>query len=509
MNPYFLAAVAAFNRQDFYVCHELLEDFLWRPAAPGPEKQALQGWIQLAVGCLHHQRGNRTGAKNLLASGLQKLCPTDSGWAWMVPVSDNLQQLLAAILATSAQLPMPPWQYPTIQPTGLPPKYCVFTGNRADYGLLVPVLREICQRHGPDALCLMVGGDHLRAQHRAEVLADPWRVSVTLALPASEDMPLSPPTDDTGARWACDLTASLLQQLAQLWQWPMARPQVLILLGDRVETYGVALAAFYHGIPIAHLGGGDVTEGGCLDDVLRNQLSGLARWHFVSNTASRNCLVACGVPVEDITVCGATVLDNILATPRIEKAALCDGVGFTPQRPIALFTQHPIPADGPATVTAMAQSLAALYALGQDVGLQTLATYPNRDGFPEAIEALIQDSTARHAPHIHWVENLGRQGYLSWLAACDVVVGNSSSGLIETPFFNKPSVTIGKRQDGRVRAANVCRVDTGYEAVYAGVRATLEAGPFTVLENPFGTRPAAPVILDILAPFVENQETVL
>jgi len=364
----------------------------------------------------------------------------------------------------------------------------VFTGNRAEYGLLYPVLKALSHQVGLE-IQLIVSGDHLKVKTDTEIVKDGFTIS--------HQIDSTPHTDNI------QLSAALMANLNGYWQ--VNRPDCLLVLGDRYETFAVALAAFYQNIPIAHIGGGDITTGGCVDDKLRFMLSEMATLHFVISKDSAYRLTQRGLFAKHIFVTGSPVFDNILHTSITKKSTLCEQVGFNPNQPIVLFTQHPIPAEGIATVEHFKNSVTALGDLAKEQGLQILATSPNQDGFASKIQQAI-DEAKQNYPQIHWVTSLGRQGYLSWLSACDVVAGNSSSGLIETPFFRKASVTIGPRQSGRLRGQNVLECDYGVAAVKATIIQALSDSAFQrrVHEtlNPFGEAPCAPEICKQLKIFL-------
>lgn len=364
----------------------------------------------------------------------------------------------------------------------------VFTGNRAEYGLFYPVLKALSHQVGLE-LQLIVSGDHLKLNTDAEIIKDGFRIS--------HQIDSTPHTDNI------QLSAALMENLNGYWK--VNRPDCLLVLGDRYETFAVALAAFYQNIPIAHIGGGDITTGGCVDDKLRFMLSEMASLHFVISKDSAYRLTQRGFFAKHIFVTGSPVFDNILQTSITKKSMLCEQVGFNPNQPIVLFTQHPIPAEGIATVQHFKDSVTALGELAKEQGFQILATAPNQDGFANEIQQAI-DETKQEFPQIYWVTSLGRQGYLSWLSACDVVAGNSSSGLIETPFFRKASVTIGPRQAGRLRGQNVLDCEYGVASVKSTILQALTEKVFQQrvhsTPNPFGEAPCAPEICKQLKIFL-------
>lgn len=335
-----------------------------------------------------------------------------------------------------------------------------------------------------------VGGDHLSEGTIAQVQADNWHHTIILPQVAAAADPFHGATPGqrmvTSSRLHLAATEVLLQTESV--------PSALIVLGDRFETFAVALAAFYYGVPLVHLGGGDVTEGGCVDDQLRNALTALATLHGCFSAQSAQRLQQAGVPAERVVTMGSPLVDTLQQVALIPRTTLCTELGLTPNEPIALLTQHPIPAEGEATVAGLRETLDGLAQLG----IQVVATAPNADGYGQAMCETLETWVAGYNK-ARLVPTLGRQGYVSWLAACDVVVGNSSSGLLETPYFKKPSITVGPRQQGRERACNVVAVPYGAHAVAKAVEFVLGNPEFQQqlagCVSPFGTEPAAPKLL--------------
>ncbi len=369
----------------------------------------------------------------------------------------------------------------------------IFTGNRAEYGLLFPIIKAVLAEPSL-ALQLLVGGDHPVVGTIEEIKTDGIPIaSVFDYRQRWTGRPLDALSPAEKMTRVCADTLTAFQDFIDT----TGRPEIMIVFGDRYETLAVSLAAFLHQIPIVHIGGGDVTAGGCVDDHFRFAIADMASWHLVVAAENRDRLISRGVSSDRVIATGSAVLDNILSVERVDKQTLCNSVGFDPEKPIILFTQHPIPAEGDQTIVYFKQSIQAL----AETGYQVIATEPNRDGFGESLEQAIEWAK-RSFPQIRWSASLGRRHYISWLAACDVVVGNSSSGLVETPFFYKPSVSIGCRQSGRIRAANVISCDYGVKPIQAAVQKALFDSEWKDslknMVNPFGDKPCAPQVVELL-----------
>ncbi len=380
----------------------------------------------------------------------------------------------------------------------------MFTGNRAEYGLLSPVIKAL-QNSEQFKVELFVGGDHLSSGSFKEIEEDGVPIERTLTnAPALYDEQIR---NDPSALM-CLNSANFISQMHSVFS--EGTPDWLLVLGDRFETFAVTLAAFYHNVPIAHIAGGDITGGGCVDDTLRFSLSELAHLHFVISEPAKQTLLSRGEEDWRVLLSGSPVIDTLINTTFIPKEELYKSFGIPPHHNVALFTQHPIAADGKQTLTDMKTSLDTIndYAQSQQnqdkTPLSIIATHPNRDGFSGDIDALIENSKKNH-PHIQWHASLGQHRYLSWLNACQVVIGNSSSGLIETPFFNRSTINIGQRQAGRLCGENVIHSNNTPKAILAALDKALHNEAFIsslpTMNNPYGNAPCTPIICDALLKF--------
>lgn len=347
-------------------------------------------------------------------------------------------------------------------PTSQPWPVVLFSGNRADYSLLVPLAQHL---HTDDRFTptWWLGTDHTSLGSIAHVLADAWpRVQV---LPPPAQLPLSGSTPLT-----LQATQTHLHGVATLLRNHPPKPAACILLGDRFEAFAVALACFYYGIPIIHLAAGDTTQGGCPDDQLRFALSALASLHVCFSAQSQqrlqHNLAHTPALADRVLHVSSPVVESLAQLILTPKATLCQELDLNPNLPVALVTQHPIPPPAEAETTSVAGFESLLTTLAKIPNLQVILTSPNQDSpAGVAMQALAQaQATHYHSQGWRYQPTLGREAYLSWLAAASVVVGNTSSGLYETPCFGTPSISVGPRQAGRERAANVLSVPLGDEA---------------------------------------------
>lgn len=363
-----------------------------------------------------------------------------------------------------------------------PLRVCVVTSSRADWGLLHPVVAAL--RASPRLHTqLVVTGSHLEAQHGLTVSevrqSGPLDREVLIAL-----------HDDRPTGIAVSMGLALTGFVAAFGE---LAPDLVLLLGDRFEIFAVAQAALLCRLPIAHLCGGDVTEG-AWDDALRHSISKMAHLHFPSHAAAGHRLRQLGERDDRIHVVGSPGIDALQRLTLLRGTELEVSLGFTLRPRNVLVTFHPETLSRGDGLTEQAALFAALDAFGPDLGV--LLTMPNADALGSAFAA---QAHAFAAPRDHVVAftSLGALRYLSAMAACDAVVGNSSSGLYEAPSLGVPTVNIGGRQDGRPRADSVIDVPTDAAAIEAGMRRafTLDCAG---VQNPYGDGHSAARIAAVL-----------
>jgi UDP-N-acetylglucosamine 2-epimerase (non-hydrolysing) len=364
----------------------------------------------------------------------------------------------------------------------------VFVGTRADLGPLSPVVEALA---GDDVVDLhlltgiMYAADDLaRALPRSRPVGY-WRALVE---------PLAEPMTTVAVSAQLEQGAVLARAAGQVLRRLAA--DVLVVLGDRWELLYVVPPAFLLGVPIVHLHGGEVTEG-AVDERVRHAVTKLADQHCVASAESAARLRQMGEPASRVHVTGAPGLDRLAATRALEDPALAGVLGVARvERPLALFTYHPPTAQAGAPVGRWArEALEATLAVCGTV----VATHPGMDEGREDIIAAL-DAVAEREPRLRVVTALGHD-YPSVLASADVVVGNSSSGVIEAASVHVPAVDIGERQRGRLRGANVLHSDEGRASVEAAVRGAL--APECLVRarstvNPYGAGDASRRVIAIV-----------
>lgn len=336
-------------------------------------------------------------------------------------------------------------------------RIAAFSGNRAEYGLLFPIIRAMKERGDLDVR-LVASGAHLAESFGRtidEIMGDGVEIAATV------DMGV------TGGS-VREQTLCLARGISRFCEVLDAiKPDISLVYADRMEGFAATVASFEMNIPVAHVEGGDLTEGGTHDDSVRHAMTKLAHLHFTTSLEAAERVKRLGEEEWRIVFAGLPTLDTIRRGEFARPEEICREFSLDPSRPIVVFTQHPVSTEPELAGTQAMESLEAL----KTVGAQTVITYPNSDPGSQAIIAAFEGYRA--VPHFQFHKSLGRRRYLGLLNVAWALVGNSSSGIKETPSFGIPCVNVGSRQKGRLRAENV--IDAGYNRadIAEGTRAAL------------------------------------
>lgn len=336
---------------------------------------------------------------------------------------------------------------------------CVVTATRAEYGLLRPVVQKLAASADLQ-LRLVVTGAHLCPRLGltvTEIEKDGFAIDARLPIF----------TDD-----AAEPVAQTLARTLTVFDEYFAQnaPDCLLVLGDRFEIFAVATAAAARHIPIAHISGGDVTLGAA-DEYYRHCISKMAAVHFASCADSAARLVRLGEAPDRVFCVGGLGDENIRTLPKLSREALCASTGFALMQPFALVTYHPETSADAGSPAAQCQALCR--AMESVLGIFWLMTGSNADAGGQVCSDTLRAFAAAHPDRAGFVQNLGLQRYLSAMQYASLVAGNSSSGVVETPTFQVPTVNIGKRQAGRLMCANVLGCAPDADAIAETMRRAL------------------------------------
>lgn len=352
----------------------------------------------------------------------------------------------------------------------------------------MPVLREI-ERRDDLRLALVVGGMHLAPEFgytAADIEADGFAISERVEMSLASDTRIG---TATSIGLGVIGFANAFNRIA---------PDLIVLLGDRFEMHAAALAALPLGIPVAHIHGGEVTEG-AFDESLRHGISKIAHLHFVSTEEYGQRLRRMGEEPWRITISGAPSLDNLESLTLLTRDELAKNIGIPLSEHPLLITWHP----ATLTLERSEQQLEALLAALVKAAEQLIFTAPNADPSGRRAHQRIAEFVATHRD-AYLVENLGTLRYFSLMKLAGAMIGNSSSGIIEAASFELPVVNVGPRQNGRTRAINVIDVpdDEDSNAITTAIakaRSSEFRSELQGMTNPFGTGLAARIIVDRLA----------
>lgn len=374
----------------------------------------------------------------------------------------------------------------------------VFTGNRAEYGLQYPILKAIGEHPALDYR-LLVSGAHLDDQFGRtldEIRGDGFRIDAEVKIEMG--------VESRGST-AHAIGSGILAISAALER---LRPDMMVVYADRFEGFAAVVAATQMNIPTAHIEGGDLTEGGALDDSVRHAMTKLAHLHFTTNQQATNRILAMGEEPWRVHTVGFPAIDLIDAGLFASPAEVTERLALDLSRPIVLFTQHSVTTEYEKASDQIWPSLDALLKLRRE-GFQIVLTYPNNDAGGRAIITELSTPEIATAKGMQLHASLGRYLYHGILALAKdpsnrvVCVGNSSSGIKETPAFGCPTVNIGSRQAGRLRGDNVIDVDYDADEIAAAVRRCTGNEAFRTkcrtAENPYYLGGAGAKVAAVLA----------
>ena len=384
-------------------------------------------------------------------------------------------------------------------------KVAIFTGNRAEYGLQVPILKEI--NKNPDLeYILIVAGAHLDPNFGTtvnEIQEDGFEIHEMVNIQPLGDDLIS--TSNTIGQIVVEITKIIKKY----------KPDIFLVYADRFETFAAAIAASQTNTPTAHVEGGDITEGGALDDSVRHAITKLSHLHFATNDQAKNRILAMGEENWRVHTVGYPGIDLININDFYDEQKIENLIGVKLNKPIIICTQHSVSNKFKLAQKQLKPTLDAIKKLVSDYDVHCIITYPNNDAGGKDIFSSLEDF-AKINNSITLYQSLGRKLYWGLLNLAKnpiyniVCVGNSSSGIKETPAFGCPVVNIGTRQSGRLKGTNVIDCDYNSNEIYnAMVKCLYDLEHIQKCRdtiNPYGTGDAGKKIVKVLQSTIINDD---
>lgn len=363
-------------------------------------------------------------------------------------------------------------------------KICVITGTRAEYGLLTPVLTGI--RLDPDLdLQLVVTGMHLSPEFGLT-----WRQIEADGLPITRKIEILLSSDT-----AVGVSKSMgLAQISFAEAFDQLNPDLIVVLGDRTEIFAAVSAALIACIPVAHISGGEITEG-AYDDAIRHSITKMSHLHFTSTETYRQRIIQMGEQPDRVFNVGALGIDNIRSMALLSREEFEESINRQLLPKNLLITFHPVTLENRSAGDQFNQLLLALDELENTL---LIFTKPNSDKDGRIIIRMIEDYARDHPEKAIAFTSLGQLRYLSAISLVDAVAGNSSSGMLEAPALNVPTVNIGNRQRGRILGPTIFNCPPEKEAIGQALQDAFRLDRSALWEHPYGDGHAAARILAVL-----------
>ena len=363
-------------------------------------------------------------------------------------------------------------------------KICIVTGTRAEYGILSRLIKLV--HEDPDLeLQLVVTGMHLSPE-----FGSTWKEIEKDGFPIARKVEMLLSSDS-----AVGVVKSMaLAQISFAETFEQLKPDIIVLLGDRTEIFAVASAALVVGIPLAHIHGGEVTEG-AYDDAIRHSLTKMSHLHFTSTEEYRKRVIQLGENPDTVFNVGAPGIDKILNTNLLSKIELEEKLNCKFKKHNILITFHPVTLENNTAGQQFQQLLGAVDELHDTL---LIFTKPNSDKGGRIIIDLINEYVNKNPEKAISFASMGHLNYLSTVPFMDVVVGNSSSGIIEVPVFNVPTVNIGNRQKGRITGPTIINCEPERDSIKKAIEKAFKFEKSTKWEHPYGNGNASEQILKII-----------
>jgi GDP/UDP-N,N'-diacetylbacillosamine 2-epimerase (hydrolysing) len=367
-------------------------------------------------------------------------------------------------------------------------KICIFTGSRSEYGLLRSVIQEI-QTSEILQLQILASGMHLSPEFGMtinEIRKDGFEPDESIDILLSSDTPSA----------ICKSMGLAMIGYGEALH--RLKPDILLLLGDRFETFCIAAAAQVCRVPMAHIHGGEITEG-AIDEAFRHSITKMSHLHFASCEAYRQRIIQLGEYPGKVFNVGSLGVENIRNMSLMGRAELAESIGFKLEKPYFLVTFHPVTLEND---TSEGQFRSLLEALDVFPEYNVIFTKANADTDGRIINRMIDEYAEKYPERCFATTSLGVHRYLSAMKYTTVIIGNSSSGIIEAPTLHVPSVNIGDRQKGRIMAASIINCNPDLNAIRNALDCALSPAfqeSLSFVSNPYDRAGTSSTIVGIIA----------
>lgn len=372
---------------------------------------------------------------------------------------------------------------------------CVVTGTRAEYHIFYPLIKKLEQSE-KYKLKLAVTGSHLSEKYGntyKDIEKDGIPIDVRIPILSNHDA-------------ATDINSAMSKAIIGFDKYfSDTNVDIVLVLGDRYELLSVAIAAMNHRIPIGHISGGDTTEG-AIDECIRHSITKMASIHFTSCEDYRRRVIQLGENPQRVFNVGSLGVENALNVKKMSREELSDSLNFDLSGRFAVLTFHPVTLEKD---TAGAEFQQLLDSIDNFNNIKIIFTKANADSGGLLINQMIDEFVHEHPTNAVSVFNLGLIRYLSAISMADVVIGNSSSGILETPSFAVPTVNIGDRQKGRLQAKNIINCEPKKEAITVAIERALSEDFKNEVQDtvsPYGDGNTSSKIMDKLGYFFMHSE---
>lgn len=369
----------------------------------------------------------------------------------------------------------------------------VLTATRAEYGLLKPLISKLNQVEEFDVR-IAVTGMHLSKEFGLtyqEIIQDGFEIDKKIEILTEQDTPAA-------------VSKSMGLALIKFGEYfEQLQPKLLIVLGDRYETLAICCASMNANIPIAHLYGGETTEG-AIDESIRHAITKMSYLHFTSTEEYRKRVIQLGEAPDRVFTVGALGIENIMNTALLSKDELMRNIGIRTDKPYVMVTFHPVTLE---KNSAKEQLMELLSACDSHSEFYYIFTKANADADGRSINSILDEYVADRE-NASAFTSLGMLRYLSALKYCTMVMGNSSSGILEAPSFGIPTINIGDRQKGRIQSKSVINCKPDEKAIIEAMDLACSSGFLSDLrdvKNPYGNGDTSNKIIEVVKDYLINE----